>query len=120
MADQSRRAREAKGRRAEQIAAWLLRLKGYRILAERYKTPVGEIDIIAKRGQVIIFCEVKHRRSQEAAYDAITPRQTQRITRAAQAYLAQHPKFLTCQQRVDALLLVPRRLPVHMHNITAP
>lgn len=118
MSRTQRRSSEAAGRRAETIAAWYLRAKGYRILGQRFKTPVGEIDLIAKRGNTVVFCEVKRRRSERAAREAITAQQRQRITRAAHAFLAKNPAFLNCEQRVDALLLVPRRWPVHIHNIS--
>lgn len=100
------------------MAAWYLRAKGYRILASRYKTPVGEIDLIAKRGKTLAFCEVKYRANERAAREAITAHQRRRIERAATAYLTKHIQFAQCQQRIDALLLVPRRLPVHIHNIS--
>ncbi|MEM7569430.1 MAG: YraN family protein [Pseudomonadota bacterium] len=117
MADKQRQDREAKGRKAERLAAWWLRFKGYRILAMREKTPVGEIDIIARRGDMLVFVEVKARKTLASALEAITPHQRQRIIRAAQYYIAQHPNLANLNLRVDALCLVPRRWPVHMHNI---
>lgn len=76
------------GVRAENLAAVLLRLKGYRILARRYKTPVGEIDLIARRGRVTVFVEVKARAAGEDALHALQPRQIARIVRAAGYYAA--------------------------------
>ena len=66
-----RRAGHARGLVAESIAGWLLRLKGYRVLATRYRTPLGEIDIVARRGKVLAFVEVKARPSLEAGLEAI-------------------------------------------------
>lgn len=119
MAPNARRTREASGRRAEALAAWYLRAKGYRILEQRYKTPVGEIDLIAKRGNMIAFCEVKRRSNEQIARHSITLKQRSRIVRAASAFMAHHPALAHCDQRVDALLLVPRRWPVHIVNITS-
>jgi putative endonuclease len=76
------------GLRAETLAAWFLRCKGYRVLARRYKTPVGEIDLIAARAGVIVFVEVKARGSLDMALSSIRPRQAQRIVRAAAYYMA--------------------------------
>lgn len=114
----NRRRSEAAGRRAEQLAAWYLRAKGYRIIQPRYKTPVGEIDLIAKRGSSLVFVEVKRRVSERAAREAITAHQRARILKAAGLYLSKNPQFSQCEQRVDAVLLVPGRWPVHIHNIT--
>ena len=75
------------GRRAESLAAWWLRLKGYRILAREFRVPVGEIDLIARRGTILAFVEVKARKTAEAAPDALQPRQQRRIARAAGAFL---------------------------------
>ncbi len=82
-----RQRRDATGRRAEIISAWLLRLKGYRILAQRFKTPVGEIDLIAKRASIIAFVEVKARPSAAAAMESVSARQRRRIARAALLFL---------------------------------
>ena len=72
-ADPRRRKAERRGRRAELIAAWYLRLKLYRVLARRYRTPVGEIDLIVRRGRTIVFVEVKHRPSEAEALEAVPP-----------------------------------------------
>ena len=86
-----RRLAERRGRRAETLAAWYLRLKGYRILARRYRTPVGEIDLIARRGRLVAFVEVKQRPSDAEGAEAITATSRRRIARAASAWLAAHP-----------------------------
>ncbi|MCH8863119.1 MAG: YraN family protein [Proteobacteria bacterium] len=109
-----RRTAERRGRLAERMALALLRLKGYRILEQRYKTPVGEIDIIAQRKDALIFIEVKARRRMRDAIESIGARQRQRITRAAEAYLARHPAQAGKTCRFDAILVAPGRLPRHM------
>jgi putative endonuclease len=84
---QSRRKRAEKaGRRAEALCVLWLRLKGYRILATRYKSPVSEIDIIARRGKVLIGVEVKNRPDRDTALHALRPDQQNRIARALAAY----------------------------------
>jgi putative endonuclease len=85
--ERQRQRREAAGRWAETLAVLTLRLKFYRILARRYRCPLGEIDIVAARGRTIVFIEVKARRTFEQAMESVTPRQQQRITRAAAAFL---------------------------------
>lgn len=74
------------GHYAGSICGWHLRLRGYRVLARRYRTPVGEIDIIARRGQLIAFIELKARRTKALAIESITPKQRNRIRRAAGAF----------------------------------
>ena len=94
-------------------AAWLM-AKGYRILAKRYRTPHGEIDIVARRRNLIAFVEVKARATIDDAAFAVTPRQRQRIINAAQAWLAAHPEHAEFELRFDAMLIAPRRLPRHV------
>jgi putative endonuclease len=106
----------AAGWRAETLAAWWLRLKGYRILARRHATPVGEIDLIARRGRTLAFVEVKARPDGRTARHAIAPRQRRRIARAAEAYLKRRPALATCTLRFDAVLIVPRTRPRHIPN----
>lgn len=96
-----------RGRRAEWIAGCWLRLKGYRILARDYRCPVGEIDLIARRGALLVFVEVKRRDRLDTAAEAISQRQRRRVTRAAQAFLQAHPQLGHLDQRFDALLLAP-------------
>ncbi len=105
------------GLEAEQIAAALLRLKGYRILSERFKTPYGEIDLIAKRGNAIIFVEVKGRSNLASAAWAITPHQQRRIIAAAEFWRSQQP--FTEQEpdyRFDIILIAPGQHPQHIEN----
>lgn len=102
------------GLSAESRAAAYLMAKGYRILARRFRTPHGEIDIVARRRQLLAFVEVKARRSLDDAAYAVTQRQQQRIINAAQAWLMAHPEHETFEFRFDALLIAPRRLPRHL------
>ena len=94
-------------------AAWLI-AKGYRIVARRFRSSAGEIDIIARRRGVTAFIEVKARaRLDDAAY-AVTPRQQARIIDAAQGWLMAHPEHAEFELRFDAVLIAPRRLPRHL------
>ncbi|MEQ8710801.1 MAG: YraN family protein [Rhodospirillales bacterium] len=104
MSRHHRRRSERAGRRAEWIAVWFLRLKGYRIVARRRRTPVGEIDIIARRGGVLAFIEVKHRADPAIGLAVVTPRQQQRIIRAAGWFISCHPEFAAFCLRFDVIL----------------
>lgn len=102
------------GLSAESRAAALLMAKGYRILAKRFRTPHGEIDLVAKRRNLLAFVEVKARASLDEAAYALTPRQQARIINAAQAWLVAHPDHAELELRFDAILIAPRRLPRHL------
>jgi putative endonuclease len=102
------------GLSAESRAAAYLMAKGYRILAKRFRTPHGEIDLIAKRRNLIAFVEVKARASLDEAAYAVTPRQKARIIDAAQAWLVAHPEHAEFEMRFDAMLIAPRHLPRHV------
>lgn len=102
------------GLSAETRAAALLMAKGYRILAKRFRTPHGEIDLVAKRRNLLAFVEVKARASLDEAAYAVTPRQQARIINAAQAWLVAHPDHAELELRFDAILIAPRRLPRHL------
>ena len=99
---------------AEGRAAALLIAKGYRILARRFRTPHGEIDIVARRRNLLAFVEVKARASLDEAAYAVTPRQQARIIAAAQIWLMAHPEHAEYDLRFDAMLIAPRRLPRHV------
>ncbi|MBM7486650.1 MULTISPECIES: YraN family protein [Bradyrhizobium] len=99
---------------AESRAAAYLMAKGYRILAKRYRTPHGEIDIVARRRNLIAFVEVKARATLDDAAFAVTPRQQQRIIDAAQGWLVAHPEHAEFEMRFDAMLIAPKRLPRHV------
>jgi putative endonuclease len=94
-------------------AAWLL-AKGYRILARRFRSRAGEIDIIARRRGVTAFVEVKARATLDEAAYAVTPIQQHRIIAAAEAWLATHPQYANDELRFDAMLIAPGRLPRHL------
>jgi putative endonuclease len=102
------------GLSAESRAAAFLMAKGYRILAKHFRTPYGEIDIVARKRNLIVFIEVEARgRLDDAAY-AVTPRQQARIIDAAQGWLMAHPEHAEFEMRFDAMLIAPRRLPRHL------
>ena len=102
------------GLSAESRAAAYLMAKGYRILAKRFRTPHGEIDLIAKRRNLVAFVEVKARASLDEAAYAVTPRQKARMIDAAQAWLVAHPEHADLDLRFDAMLIAPRHLPRHV------
>lgn len=94
-------------------AAWLV-AHGYRILARRWRSPLGEIDIIAARRYTLIFVEVKARATLDGAAESITERQRQRIAAAAEIWLAAHPMPTIRNMRFDAILVAPGKLPRHI------
>jgi putative endonuclease len=96
------------------VAIWLLRLKGYRILARDLRLPGGEIDILALRGRTLAVVEVKQRPGARAAAEALQPRQQARIRRAAEAYLARRPELAAHRVRFDVILFTGRLLPRHL------
>ena len=104
------------GRFAEAVAGLLLRLKGHRIVAQRYKTPVGEIDLVALKGKRLAFIEVKRRKTTEDAAWTLPARQRRRIVRAAQYWLAGHPDFAGHDIAFDVVLAAPWRWPQHIAN----
>ena len=115
----SRAEREARGRRGENLAAWYLRLKGWRILARRVKTPRGEIDLIARRGAVVAFVEVKWRANAAELDQAIDAYRLRRVLAAAEAVGHRYTRAGD-QQRIDVVLLAPGRFPRHMANALLP
>ena len=115
-----RRLAYGRGQRAEVIAAWWLRLKGYRILARGYRVPVGEIDLVARRGRTLALVEVKARADLLTAHTAISPRQRRRIERAAVSFLQRHPALTHCDVRFDVVLLAPGRRPRHLADAWRP
>lgn len=104
----------ARGNAAEALAALYFMSKGYRILARRYKTPVGEIDLIARRGWRIAFVEVKQRPTREMCEAAITSETRRRVHRAADWWLARHSNHQALDLGFDCLFIVPWRWPVHL------
>ena len=112
----SRAEREAHGRRGETMAAWYLRLKGWHIVARRVKTPRGEIDLIARRGKVVAFVEVKWRATAAELDHAIDAYRLRRVLAAAEAVGHRYARPGD-QQRIDVVLLAPGRIPRHMANV---
>ncbi len=105
-----------KGMNAETIAALYLRVKGYSILERRFRTHLGEIDIIAKRYGIIAFVEVKLRGTHEDAMDAVHSVNQERVRRAAELYLSRHIEYTVFETRFDALVMAPGKLPQHIMN----
>tara|TARA_R110000796_G_scaffold54999_6_gene128430 strand:- start:13345 stop:13731 length:387 start_codon:yes stop_codon:yes gene_type:complete len=115
-----RTAAERRGRTGETLAALFLRLKGYRILAQRVRTPVGEIDLIAEKAGVIAFVEVKARRQADTALGAVTPHSWQRIARAADHWMARRPHYANHGWRYDIIAVARRRPPIHIRDAWRP
>lgn len=111
-----RQQAEKRGRGAETLACWYLRLKGWRILARRARVPGGEVDIVARRGRTLAFVEVKARASADSAAFALDQYRLRRVAIAAQRLA---PRFMRegDDVRIDALLVVPGRLPRHLPNV---
>ena len=112
----NRQAAEKRGRGAETLACWFLRLKGWRILTRRARVPGGEVDIIARRGRILAFVEVKARASDEAAAFALDELRLRRVAVAAERLA---PRYMRANDdiRIDALFIVPRRWPRHLANV---
>lgn len=106
--------RYRRGRFSELVAAALLLAKGYRILDRRCRTPYGELDLIAVRGRRLAFVEVKRRATRLDAEAALTPYQARRIVRAAAYWVSRHPRYRDHDRGLDAILVVPGRLPSHL------
>ncbi|MFY9895613.1 MAG: YraN family protein [Xanthobacteraceae bacterium] len=104
------------GLSAESRAAMFLIAKGYRIVARRWKTPFGEIDIVARRRRALVFVEVKARDRADEAAEAVTERTKRRIVAAAKLWLAHHPDDIERDIRFDVMLVAPGRLPQHIAN----
>jgi putative endonuclease len=111
-----RQRAEQRGRAAETIAAWYLRFKGYRILARRVRTPMGEVDLIARRGGTVAFVEVKARATEAELALAIDE---YRLRRVAAAVNALAPRFARGNDliRIDVMLVAPGRWPRHLENV---
>ena len=112
----ARRKSERQGHAAERIAALALMLRGYRIVARRQRTRLGEIDLIAIRGRRVAFVEVKRRLTQEAAEAALTPYQRDRIRRAASLWLAQNARYQSHEIGFDLVLLAGRVWPRYLRD----
>lgn len=115
-----RRAREAKGRMAERLAAVRLTLAGYRVLDRRLRTPHGEIDIVAVRRDIAAIVEVKARPDTASGLLAVSPRQRQRIAAAAHWLAAKRPEIARRRMRFDIVIVRPWRAPQHVVDAWRP
>ena len=115
-----RRAAYRHGLAAEIAAAALLSLKGYRLLARRYRTPLGEIDLVVRRGNLVAFVEVKARASFVDALEAVGAASERRIVGAADLWRAKHPDATDLDLRFDMVLITPWRLPKHLPDAFRP
>lgn len=111
-----RQQAEKRGRKAESLACWYLRLKGWRILARRARVPGGEVDVVARRGRTLAFVEVKARGDSESAAYALDHYRLRRVAVAAERLT---PRYMRDGDdvRIDALFVVPRRWPRHLTNV---
>lgn len=96
-----------KGLWAENYAAWFLRFKGYRIIQNRYKSPFGEIDVVALKSGGLVCVEVKYRPNVNSAMEAVSPRSQKRIIAAAEFFRAHHPKYAAANVRFDVITVAP-------------
>lgn len=112
----NRLAAEKLGRRGESIAAWFLRLKGWRVVAMRVKTPRGEVDLIARRGKTIAFVEVKARANVRDLATAIDAYRLRRVAAAAEILLPKYGKECENMQ-IDVIMVAPWRWPNHLPNV---
>lgn len=110
---------ERRGRKGEGLAAWWLRLLGWRIVARRVKTPRGEIDLIARRGRTVAFVEVKWRKTAAERDQAIDAYRLRRVAAAVEAVAHRHLRAGD-NPRIDVLLLAPGRWPRHIANAWQP
>jgi len=112
----NREAAEKRGRGAETLACWYLRLRGWRILARRARVPGGEVDIVARRGRTLAFVEVKARNSAESAGFALDDWRRRRVVIAAERLA---PRYMRegDDVRIDAMFVVPGRWPQHLANV---
>ncbi|MFA5041773.1 MAG: YraN family protein [Bdellovibrionales bacterium] len=104
------------GLAAERLCRLALRLKFYRILATRYKTPMGEIDIVAARGNTVVAVEVKARATRDAAAFSISREQQSRIANALQYFIMSTPRYARAHFRFDVMLATPWHWPAHVKN----
>jgi putative endonuclease len=111
-----RRKAWRRGHLSEYLAALYLFAKGYRILAIRHRTRLGEIDIIARKGDLAVFVEVKARRGEREAIDAVAPAAQRRIRAASDLWLARRPEHALLSQRYDIVAILPGRWPKHFQD----
>ena len=112
----TRQDAERRGRGAETIACWYLRMRGWRILARRARVPGGEVDIVAKRGRTLAFVEVKARGTDDAAAFALDEWRLRRVAVAVQRLMPRYMNGVD-EVRIDAIFIVPFRWPRHLENV---
>ncbi|OYW49692.1 MAG: hypothetical protein B7Y36_02120 [Novosphingobium sp. 28-62-57] len=115
----SRAEAERQGRRGETLALWWLRLRGWRILAQRVKVKVGEVDIVARKGRTVAFVEVKWRRDAALLDEAIDAHRLRRVARAAEMLAPRYAKAGD-DVRIDVILVAPRTWPRRIANAWQP
>jgi putative endonuclease len=111
-----RRQAERRGRLAEWLCLWHLRLRGWHIVTRGWRCPAGEIDIVARRGKVLPVIEVKSRGEVAVAANALAPRQRRRIARATEALLLSRPDLAGLDLRFDVMLVAAKRPPRHLRD----
>jgi putative endonuclease len=109
-------AAQKRGAWAETLAVWRLRLAGWRIVGRDLRLGPAQVDIVARRGRVLAFVEVKLRATLDDAAEALHPAQRTRIARAAEIFLANRPEFAPFSTRFDAILIAPGRWPEHRQD----
>ncbi len=112
----NRQRNEKRGHRAETAALILLRLKGYRLLARRFKSHHGEIDLIMRKGQTTAFIEVKARATTDAAITSVTTYQSKRISAAAGLWMLRDAKAAAGFCRFDIVAVNAYLWPTHIAN----
>jgi putative endonuclease len=112
--DPRRRRARRRGQWAEALCRWHLRLRGWHIVASDWRCPSGEIDILARRRDILAAIEVKSRSDDASGAAALLPRQRRRIGRAAEAFLAMRPDLASLALRFDVMVVEPHRLPRHL------
>lgn len=120
MTTNKRRRAWRRGWVAESLCVASLMCRGYRILARRQRSPVGEIDIVAQRGGILVIIEVKARQTEAQAAEAVTRRQQDRLVRAAQWYIASRPALAMLALRFDVMLVAPWKRPRHLTDAWRP
>jgi putative endonuclease len=108
------------GRRAEWLAAWFMRLKGFRVVARDLRLPAGEIDLVLRKGRLLVLLEIKARAGEADIELAISERQWRRIAAAAEQFCARRPGYADLDRRFDALFLARGRWPLHRPDCWRP
>ena len=120
MASRKRKQAERRGRWAEHYASIWLQMQGYSVLAQRVRLPVGEVDLIARRGPVLAFVEVKQRQTLDVAQNAVPTKSWQRIARAGEAWSQRDPQYQSLDWRYDLIAIAPWALPKHYKDFWRP